>query len=86
MPETPIKRPLNGERVRILYQLWGLQKKPREMVAVYVAFDLDRREHVLSGRPKFGTAVVHERNVIAMYHTERDIMQPEIYRGALPRP
>lgn len=69
---------VKGTRVRVVYQIAGLQK-PREIVAD--AIDADDRTLWLSGRPKFGTTQIPLNQVLEVWETDRDIAHPVIYRG-----
>lgn len=80
-PDTAGWHRLHGRRVRIVYFLPGVHRKPYEIVADYLAFDHDSNTHVLSGRPKFGTAQIDAENVHEMWETDRPIEHPHIYRG-----
>jgi hypothetical protein len=60
-------RLLSGRQYKVRYQIPGLHKKPREMVAVYLSFD-ERpnglKTYFFSGRPEFGTTEVKQEHIL----------------------
>jgi hypothetical protein len=58
-----------GKKYRVRYQIPGVHRKPREMVAQFIdldksKFDVEGDLFVFSGRPEFGTTDLPRRHLI----------------------
>jgi len=73
IPET---RLLSGHQYKVRYQVPGLHKKPREMVATYLSFDEKsngKKTYFFSGRPEFGTTEIDQEHVLWWMEMEENI-------------
>jgi hypothetical protein len=62
---------VSGAKYRVRYQIPGLHRIPREMVAKFISIDKDgifgdagRDKFVFSGRPEFGTTDLERRHLL----------------------
>jgi hypothetical protein len=82
---SPAPTPMTpGKNYRVIYQLPGVQKKPREAVMTFLGHNAELvwKKYTFSLRPLSGTTELDTTWVREIWSTQRPVMTPRIFRGA----